>query len=109
MGLVGICAPQRELALNVCGRQGLRARLGPWYDKGMSTIKVAFTIQSGTLVLAKKAVKRGRAKSLSAFVNDALEEKVERDQLTEILDRMDLEYGKPSKADRAWAKRVLSR
>jgi hypothetical protein len=42
---------------------------------------VAFTIQTGTLALAKKAVKKGRAKSLSAFVNEALEEKVEREQL----------------------------
>ena len=75
----------------------------------MSTTKVAFTIQTGTLALAKKVVKKGRAKSLSAFVNDALEEKVQRDELTTILDQMDAIHGKPSKADRAWAKRVLSR
>jgi hypothetical protein len=75
----------------------------------MSTTKVAFTIQTGTLVLAKKAVKKGRAKSLSAFVNDALEEKVQRDQLAEVLDQMDARHGAPSKAARAWAKRVLSR
>ncbi|HVY32358.1 MAG TPA: hypothetical protein VHB79_37735 [Polyangiaceae bacterium] len=75
----------------------------------MSTTKVAFTIQTDTLALAKKAVKKGRAKSLSAFVNDALEEKVERDQLTRVLDELDVRHGKPNKADRAWAKRVLSR
>jgi hypothetical protein len=75
----------------------------------MATTKVALTIASETLALAKQAVKQGRAKSLSAFVSDAVGEKVERDQLAAILDAMDAKYGKPSKADRAWAKRVLSR
>lgn len=75
----------------------------------MATTKVALTIASDTLALAKKAVKNGRAKSLSAFVSEAVGEKVERDKLAEILDVMDARYGKPSKADRAWAKRVLSR
>jgi len=70
---------------------------------------VALTIASETLALAKKAVKNGRAKSLSAFVSDAVGEKVGRDQLAEILDAMDQRFGKPSRADRAWAKRVLSR
>jgi hypothetical protein len=81
----------------------------PWYDKSMATTKVALTIASETLALAKKAVKNGRAKSLSAFVSDAVGEKVGRDQLAEILDAMDQRFGKPSRADRAWAKRVLSR
>jgi hypothetical protein len=80
-----------------------------WYDKSMATTKVALTIASETLALAKKAVRNGRAKSLSAFVSDAVGEKVGRDQLAEILDAMDQRFGKPSRADRAWAKRVLSR
>ena len=75
----------------------------------MATTKVALTIASETLALAKKAVKNGRAKSLSAFVSDAVGEKVERDSLAEILDAMDSKLGKPSKADRAWARSVLSR
>jgi hypothetical protein len=75
----------------------------------MPTTKVAVSIASDALSRARKAVKDGRAKSLSAFVSDAVDEKVARDQLREILDEMNERLGKPSKADRAWAKRVLSR
>jgi Arc/MetJ-type ribon-helix-helix transcriptional regulator len=75
----------------------------------MTMAKVALTIPAEVLSLAKKKVRSGRAKSLSAFVSDALDEKLRRDELTEILDRMDLEHGKPGKAARTWAKRVLAR
>lgn len=75
----------------------------------MTTAKVAVTISTDVLELAKKRVKAGRAKSLSAFVNEAVGEKLRRDELTEVLDAMDAKNGPPSKAARAWAKRVLSR
>jgi hypothetical protein len=61
------------------------------------------------LRLAKSEVASGRAKSLSAFVAEAVDEKLRRDELAGILDAMDLELGKPSKAATAWAKRVLKR
>jgi hypothetical protein len=57
---------------------------------------------------AKKEVGRGRAKSLSAFVSEALGEKLRRDDLGAILDAMDAEQGKPNKTAKAWAKRVLA-
>jgi Arc/MetJ-type ribon-helix-helix transcriptional regulator len=75
----------------------------------MTMEKVALTIPAEVLRIAKKRVRAGRAKSLSAFVSAALQEKLERDELTEILDRMDAELGAPTKGDRAWAKRVLGR
>lgn len=59
------------------------------------------------LRLAKKEVAAGRAKSLSAFVSQAVDEKLRRDELASILDEMDAAYGKPTKAATAWAKRVL--
>jgi hypothetical protein len=61
------------------------------------------------LRLAKKEVAAGRAKSLSSFVSEAVDEKLRRDELAAILDAMDLEHGKPRKAATAWAKRVLRR
>ncbi len=85
------------------------SRPGSGYDKSMSTTKVAVTMASDVLAAAKQAVKRGRAKSLSSFVSDAVGEKVQRDELLTVLDQMDAHYGNPSKADRAWAKRILSR
>ena len=73
----------------------------------MTTAKVAISIPKGTLKLAKDEVKAGRAKSLSALVTEAVDEKVSRNQLAEILDAMDTEYGKPNRAAQKWAKRVL--
>lgn len=67
------------------------------------------SLPAEALRLAKKEVAAGRARSLSALVADALDEKLRRDELSAILDAMDVEHGKPTKAARAWAKRVLAR
>ena len=75
----------------------------------MTSAKVALSIPERILDEAKKEVATGRAKSLSAFVSEALDEKLRRDTLTEILDAMDSRHGPPSKAAKAWAKRVLER
>ena len=73
----------------------------------MTTAKVALSIPSDVLRQAKKEVATGRAKSLSSFVSEALDEKLRRAELSSILDAMDARHGKPSKRDQAWAKRVL--
>jgi len=75
----------------------------------MNSAKVALSMPAETLRLAKEEVAAGRAKSLSSFVSDAVDEKLRRDELTAILDAMDTEHGKPSRAVTAWAKRVLQR
>jgi hypothetical protein len=75
----------------------------------MTAAKVAITIPAETLALAKRRVKSGGAKSLSALVSEAVDEKLRRDDLAELLDAMDAEYGPPSKAAKSWAKRVLAR
>jgi hypothetical protein len=75
----------------------------------MTTSKVALSISSDALRRAKKEVAAGRAKSLSAFVSEAVDEKLRRDELDELLDKLDAEHGRPGKRARAWAKRVLSR
>jgi hypothetical protein len=75
----------------------------------MTKAKIAFTIPADVLVLAKTEVKAGRAKSLSAFISEAVDEKVRRHQLASILDAMDAEHGPPGKVARAWAKQVLRR
>jgi hypothetical protein len=80
-----------------------------WYDKSMTTSKVAVSVPTETLRLARREVRLGHAKSLSSLVSDAIEEKLRTNELTEILDAMDAEYGKPNKQAKAWAKRVLRR
>ena len=73
----------------------------------MNSAKVALSIPAELLAQAEAEVAAGRAKSLSAFVSDAPDEKLRRDELGAILDAMDAEHGPPSKAAKAWAKRVL--
>jgi Arc/MetJ-type ribon-helix-helix transcriptional regulator len=75
----------------------------------MTTTKVALTIPAQAIERAKRQVRSGRAKSLSAFVSEAVNEKLDRDQLADILEAMDAEHGPPGKAARTWAKSVLSR
>ncbi len=73
----------------------------------MNSAKVALSMPAEVLRLAKKEVAAGRAKSLSSFVTEAIDEKLRRDELSAILDALDAEHGKPTKAATAWAKRVL--
>ena len=75
----------------------------------MTAIKIAVTVPKDVLRRAKAQVKAGKVKTLSALVSEAVEEKVARDELTDILDAMDAERGRPSKAAKAWAKRLLER
>jgi hypothetical protein len=59
----------------------------------MNAAKIALSVPFEVLRLAKKEVAAGRAKSLSAFVSEA----------------MDVEYGRPTAAAKTWAKSVLKR
>jgi hypothetical protein len=70
---------------------------------------LSLTIPASVLCMAKQTVRAGRAKSLSAFVSEAVDEKLRRDELTDILDAMDADLGPPNKGARVWAKRVLRR
>ena len=75
----------------------------------MHSAKIAISLPADVLRLAKKEVAAGRAKSLSSFVAEAVDEKLARDELTAILQAMDIEHGAPGKAATAWAKRILER
>jgi hypothetical protein len=75
----------------------------------MTTAKIAIALPREVLALAKKEVKAGRAKSLSAYVSDAIDERLRRDELARLLDLMDAEHGPPGKKAKAWASRVLAR
>ncbi len=75
----------------------------------MNSAKVALSMPAEVLRSAQNEVAAGRAKSLSSFVAQAVDEKLRRDELAAILDAMDAEHGKPTRAATAWAKRVLKR
>jgi len=75
----------------------------------MTTAKIAIALPREVLELAKKELRAGRAKSLNAYVSEAIDERLRRDELARLLDLMDLEHGPPNKKAKAWAGRVLTR
>jgi Arc/MetJ-type ribon-helix-helix transcriptional regulator len=73
------------------------------------TAKVAVSMPEDLLVRAKKAVRDGRAKSVSALVSEALMDKLENDELARVLAEMDVQHGAPGKEAEQWAENVMAR
>lgn len=68
--------------------------------------KLAVSVPSDLVKAVVAEVRAHHASSVSAFISDALEEKLERDRLQEVLDEVWRE--KPMTAEeRAWADRLL--
>jgi Arc/MetJ-type ribon-helix-helix transcriptional regulator len=61
----------------------------------MTTSKIAISLPDALVDRARRAVVRGRAGSVSAYVAAALEERAESDDLAELLDEMLAETGGP--------------
>lgn len=78
-----------------------------WYEQSMAMEKVTVALSPSVLKRAKSAVRKGRAKSLSALVNAVLDEQLRRDELNLLFDRWDEERGAPTATDEAWARHVL--
>ena len=71
--------------------------------------KIAVSLPRQLVKAARSAVRRGRAPNVSAYVSDALAEKVKNDDLKTLLDEMLEETGGPlTDAERRWADRILS-
>ena len=60
--------------------------------------KIAVSLPEKLVTKARSAVRRGRAASVSAFVAEALEEKIRLDDLAAMLDEMLAETGGPMTA-----------
>ena len=74
----------------------------------MTTEKIAISLPSAILSGARRAVKRGRAGSVSAYVASALEQKVMLDDLDELLTQMLARTGGPlTDAERRRVDRLL--
>jgi hypothetical protein len=61
----------------------------------MTSMKIAVSLPRETFERAKRAVRRGRAASLSAYVTAALEQKATLDELDDLLNEMLEESGGP--------------
>jgi hypothetical protein len=74
----------------------------------MTSAKVAVSLPLLVLADARRAVRAGRAASLSAYVADSIAERVKLDDLEGLLTEMLLETGGPLKEhERRWADRAL--
>jgi len=73
----------------------------------MTTVRIAVTLPPEQVKAAKRAVKEGRAPSVSAYVADALACQQRADSLTALLEELVAEHGEPSPADYAWARQAL--
>jgi Arc/MetJ-type ribon-helix-helix transcriptional regulator len=73
-----------------------------------ATEKIAVSLPKGLADRARRAVRQGRAASVSAYVASALAEKAKLDELSALLDEMLAESGGPlSAAERRAATRAL--
>lgn len=73
-----------------------------------STAKIAVSLPKHVAERARRAVRDGRAESVSAYVTAALEEKVKLDELSTLLQEMLAESGGPlTAAERRAADRAL--
>ena len=61
----------------------------------MTSEKIAISIPSKLAARARTAVQKGRARSVSAYIASALEEKAKLDDLAEMLEEMLAETGGP--------------
>lgn len=84
----------------VSARKGL-LRAGPLDGMipGMKTTKIAVSLPPLLVEQARRAVRRGLAPSVSAYVARALEERAKLDDLTQMLDDMLAESGGPMTND----------
>jgi len=73
----------------------------------MQKARVTVTVRRETLAKVERQVRRGRAKSVSAWVDSAMEEKARREDLAALLAEMKAENGHASAKEQAWARAVL--
>jgi antitoxin ParD1/3/4 len=71
----------------------------------MTTVKIAVSLPRELVDDAKRAVRRKAAKSVSAYVAEALRQKQRDEDFKAVLDQMFAETGgPPTKAELRWAK-----
>lgn len=76
---------------------------------GMTTRKIAISVPEETLASARRAVKAGRAESLSAYISRAIEQKAQLDDLDGLLEELLAQSGGPlTNAERREMDRLLS-
>lgn len=73
----------------------------------MQKARVTVTVRREVLARAERQVKHGNARSVSAWVDAAMEEKARREDLAALLAEMRAENGEATAEEQAWARGVL--
>ncbi|MFN7973969.1 MAG: hypothetical protein U0166_16760 [Acidobacteriota bacterium] len=73
----------------------------------MQKARLTVSVRREVLARAERHVRHGKAKSVSAWVDAAMEEKARREDLAALLAEMRAESRAPGAADEAWARAVL--
>jgi hypothetical protein len=75
----------------------------------MTAAKIAITLAPDQLAKARRAVRSGRAASVSAYIARALDRHANEESLEDLVRDLIAEYGEPTAKDTAWARNVLKR
>ena len=78
------------------------------YDPGMTT-KIAVSLPDHLVEHARAAVADGKAASVSAYVAQALQDRLDQEPLSDFFAMFDAEFGPPAEEHDGWARDVLAR
>jgi hypothetical protein len=75
----------------------------------MKAAKSATALARDQRARARRAVRSGRAASVSAYIARALDRQSSEESLEALVRGLIAEYGEPTAKDRAWARKALKR
>jgi hypothetical protein len=75
----------------------------------MTTTKIAITLPEEQLARVHRAIRAGLADSVSGYISRALIEQQREESLRDLVEDLIAQHGKPTREEKAWAKRVLAR
>ncbi len=76
----------------------------------MDTVtKVTVTVPSQLVRQLREGVGEGRARSVSAYITEAIEQKLDRDDDQTVLGEILADHGEPTAAEKAWVVDALSK
>ena len=75
----------------------------------MTAAKIAITLPQEQLARVRRAVRAGRADSVSGYIARVLAEQERQESLQDLVRDLVEQHGEPTSEEKAWAERVLAR
>jgi Arc/MetJ-type ribon-helix-helix transcriptional regulator len=73
----------------------------------MTTTKIAITLPEEELAKVHRAVRDGRADSVSGYIAQVLSETARQESLRDLVRDLIAEHGEPTQQEKKWARRAL--